>query len=141
MHTTMKSKRAPGLVIAGALMLVLCTTAQAEMAKTFLNTAIKNGTASGELTGPQADAWKAKTKSTAPIKVTVTTVKKFSQPDCARLAVKMTQDNVPKTDGSFGTLETGWGMNTCLDGLPPADSVDWSKTPQPAIKTKVEMSK
>ncbi|MBI6557393.1 Conserved hypothetical protein (plasmid) [Pseudomonas veronii 1YdBTEX2] len=109
-------------------------TAHAEQAKDILFSAIKQGQASAELTGEQAIAWKKKTGSNEPILVEAKVLSRFKQPDCAKLGVKMTQAKVPKKDGGTGQLEVGWGMNLCTDGMPPAESVDWSKAPQPEVK-------
>lgn len=124
------------LFTAGMVATLVCisATAQADQAKEILFAAIKQGQASAELTGEQADAWKKKTGSNEPIRVEAKVVNRFKQPECARLAVKMTQAKVPKKEGGTGPLEVGWGMNLCTDGMPPAESVDWSKSPQPEVK-------
>ena len=114
--------------------LCIAATAQADQAKDILFAAIKQGQASAELTGEQAVAWKKKTGSSEPIFVEAKVLSRFQQPDCAKLAVKMTQAKVPKKDGGAGPLEVGWGMNLCTDGLPPAESVDWSKAPHTEVK-------
>lgn len=118
-----------------AALFSMSTTASADPAKAILIDAIKHGSASGILTGPQADAWKRKTGSSDPILVEAKVIKRFSQPDCARLAVKMTQAKIPKKDGSTGPLEVGWGMNLCTDGLPPMESVDAAKGQKPTVET------
>lgn len=117
-----------------ATLFFITSPAQADQAKDILFAAIKQGQASSELTGEQAVAWKKKTGSNEPILVEAKVLSRFKQPDCAKLGVKMTQAKVPKKDGGTGPLEVGWGMNLCTDGLPPAESVDWSKSPQPEVK-------
>lgn len=126
----------PRLSTAGlvATLILVCASAQADQAKDILFAAIKQGHASAELTGEQAEAWKKKTGSNEPILVEAKVLSRFKQPDCAKLGVKMTQAKVPKKEGGAGPLEVGWGMNLCSDGLPPAESVDWSKSPQPEVK-------
>lgn len=126
----------PRLSTAGfvATLFLISATAQAEQAKEILFAAIKQGHASAELTGEQAEAWKKKTGSNEPIRVEAKVLSRFKQPDCAKLGVKMTQAKVPKKEGGTGPLEVGWGMNLCTDGMPPAESVDWSKAPQPDVK-------
>ncbi|TPG90193.1 hypothetical protein EAH72_29950 [Pseudomonas caspiana] len=126
----------PRLSTAGlvATLIFGCATAQADQAKDILFAAIKQGHASAELTGEQAEAWKKKTGSNEPIRVEAKVLSRFKQPDCAKLGVKMTQAKVPKKEGGSGPLEVGWGMNLCTDGMPPAESVDWSKAHQPEVK-------
>jgi hypothetical protein len=126
----------PRLSTAGlvATFFLFSATAQAEQAKEILFAAIKQGHASAELTGEQATAWKKKTGSNEPIFVEAKVLSRFKQPECAKLGVKMTQAKVPKKEGGTGPLEVGWGMNLCTDGLPPAESVDWSKAPQSEVK-------
>ncbi|MBW8024465.1 hypothetical protein E0H95_26965 [Pseudomonas syringae pv. tomato] len=124
------------LLAAGLFATIVCisATAKADQAKEILFAAIKQGQASAELTGEQADAWKKKTGSSEPIRVVAKVLSRFKQPECARLGVTMTQAKVPKKEGGTGPLEVGWGMNLCTDGMPPAESVDWSKAPQPEVK-------
>ncbi|VVP32246.1 hypothetical protein [Pseudomonas fluorescens] len=117
-----------------ASLFFISATAQADQAKEILFAAIKQGYASGELTGEQAVAWKKKSGSNEPILVEAKVLSRFKQPECAKLGVKMTQAKVPKKEGGTGPLEVGWGMNLCTDGMPPAESVDWSKSPQPEVK-------
>lgn len=111
-------------------------SASADPAKAILIDAINRGSASGILTGPQADAWKRKTGSSEPILVEAKVVNRFAQPDCARLAVKMTQSKIPKKDGSTGPLEVGWGMNLCTNGLPPMESIDAARAQTPTVDAK-----
>jgi len=108
--------------------------AHADDAKTILLEAVKNGTASGELTGDQADVWMAKTRSREPIKVIAKVVEQLKQPGCVRLAVQMNQDGVPKQTGGSGPLEVGWGMNICDDGSPPADVSAFTASQQGTVK-------
>jgi len=124
------------LLTAGLVAMFVCisATAKADQAKEILFAAIKQGQASAELTGEQAEAWKKKTGSNEPVRVEAKVLSRFKQPECARLGVKMTQAKVPKKEGGTGPLEVGWGMNRCTDGMPPAESVDWSKAPQPEVK-------
>jgi len=115
-------------------LLLFSAASQADQAKAILISAIKPGYAKVELTGEQATAWKKKTGSNEPIYVEVKVLSRFSQQGCAKLGVKMIQAKVPKKEGGSGPLEIGWGMNLCEDGMPPAESVDWSKAPQPKVK-------
>ena len=117
-----------------ATLFFISAPAQADQAKEILFAAIKQGQSSAELTGEQADAWKKKTGSNEPIRVEAKVLSRFNQPECAKLSIKMTQAKVPKKEGGTGPLEVGWGMNLCTDGMPPAESVDWSKSPQPEVK-------
>lgn len=108
--------------------------AHADPAKAILLEAVKNGQASAELTGDQADVWMAKTRSREPVMVEAKVVERLAQPGCARVAVSFTQQMVPKVNGGTGPLEVGWGMNICDDGAPPADPSLFSKEQPPATK-------
>ena len=131
-----KQIRFQRLFTSGLVAMCFCfsASANADQAKEILFAAIKQGQASAELTGEQAEAWKKKTGSNEPVRVEAKVLSRFKQPECARLGVKMTQAKVPKKEGGTGPLEVGWGMNLCTDGMPPAESVDWSKAPQPEVK-------
>ena len=117
------------------------SSAMAVAPKDILFSAIRNGSASEVLTGPVAQNWQAKSQSTSPVQMSAKVVKRFKQPECARLSVTMHQDNVPKKDGGTAPLEFTYELNLCTDGLPPADSVDWSKSPQQAPSASPEQIK
>ncbi|WP_104962933.1 hypothetical protein [Pseudomonas sp. XWY-1] len=113
----------------------------AASAPTFANTskeilieAVRTGHASAELTGDQADVWKAKTQSREPIMVEAKVVEQLKQPGCARVAIQYIQQLVPKVTGGSGPLEVGWGMNVCEDGAPPADPSLFTQDPHTSTK-------
>ncbi|HEE9761708.1 MULTISPECIES: hypothetical protein [Pseudomonas] len=109
-------------------------TAHADTSKEILIEAVKTGHASAELTGDQADVWKAKTHSREPVMVEAKVVEQLQQPGCARVAIQFTQQEVPKVNGGSGPLEVGWGMNVCEDGSPPADPSLFTQDPHSPTK-------
>jgi hypothetical protein len=79
-----------------------------------------DGAARGMLVGPMADALSSRMKSTAPILVDVTTLRRYRQPGCSRLNVRFSQDGVVLPGEREPRKETlDLGMNYCKDGLPP----------------------
>lgn len=79
-----------------------------------------SGEAHGVLIGPMAEAINRRFQTTAPIRIDVTTIKRFSEAGCSRLKVLFSQDGVllPKTSApERRTIE--FGINYCRDGLPP----------------------
>ncbi|WP_425953154.1 hypothetical protein [Ralstonia pseudosolanacearum] len=125
----------------GFLLLFAWGTAVAVPPKDILFQAIHTGAASEVLTGPIAQGLQAKTQSSSPVLMSAKVVKRFHQAGCARLQVTMRQENVPKKDGGTGPLEFSYEMNLCSDGLPPAESIDWSKAPPPAASATPEQIK
>lgn len=128
-------------IVSTAAFLSFCVApvvAQAETAKAILLDAVKNGQATEEMTGDQADVWKAKTKSHEPVMVVAKVTEKLSQPGCVRLHVKMTQAGVPKQTGGAGPLEVGWDMNICEDGSLPAAAEMAKEAAGPVKIKKVE---
>ncbi len=79
-----------------------------------------NGQAYGVMTGPTADAITARFSATTPINIDVTTEKHFAQPGCSRLKVTFSQGGVRLPGNTAARTETiEFGINYCLDGLPP----------------------
>jgi hypothetical protein len=80
----------------------------------------EDGAAHGMLVGPVANALSSRMKTTAPILVDVTTLKRYQQPGCSRLSVRFSQDGVVLPGEDKPRRETlDLGMNYCKDGLSP----------------------
>ena len=79
-----------------------------------------DGQAHGVLTGELADAITARFKSTTPIHIDVSTVKRYAQPGCRRLNVRFWQDGVQLPGAPAPRHQTiDFGINYCRDGQPP----------------------
>lgn len=79
-----------------------------------------NGEAHGILSGEIAEALTQRFAATSPIYIDVTTEKRYAQPGCARLNVRFWQDGVLLPGTSSPRRQTiDFGINYCLDGLPP----------------------
>lgn len=111
-----------------------CSNASAALPKDVLFSAIKNGSSSEIITGSLAESWQAKSRSTSPVLMTAKVVKRYKG-ECARLSVTMRQENVPLKDKGTAPFEFTYELNLCTDGLPPAETVDWSTVPQDAPST------
>ena len=111
-----------------ALLAVLSSAGNAADLKFYLMTALNNPATpvSGRLTGGMADSFRATTRSAAPVLADVSTVKRFSQDGCARLAVRLSQASVPTSDGKETSFAIRYEMNLCRDGTPPAEGMDLS---------------
>jgi len=78
------------------------------------------GRASGVLSGDLADAISRRFQATGPVFIDVTTVHRYVQPGCSRLNVTFWQDNVLLPGAATPQRQTiEFGVNYCLDGLPP----------------------
>lgn len=79
-----------------------------------------DGAARGVLTGEVAEAITRRFGATSPIYVDVTTERRYSQAGCARLSVLFWQDGVLLPGAQTARRQTiEFGINYCLDGLPP----------------------
>ena len=79
-----------------------------------------DGQAHGVLTGELADAITARFKSTTPIHIDVSTLKRYAQPGCRRLNVRFWQDGVQLPGAPAPRRQTiDFGINYCRDGQPP----------------------
>lgn len=80
-----------------------------------------DGRARGVLAGKIADVLTERFKGTSPIRIDVDTEKRFKQPGCSRLMVKVWQEGVllpGATSPRRQTVEIG--LNYCRDGQPPS---------------------
>ncbi len=79
-----------------------------------------DGTAYGMLTGELADAITKRFNASSPIFIDVFTEKRFRQPGCSRLKVLFWQEGVQLPQAKAPRKQTiEFGINYCLDGLPP----------------------
>lgn len=82
-----------------------------------------DGQARGVLRGELADAITQRFAATSPIFIDVTTEKRYSQPGCGRLKVTFWQDGVRLPNAASAPSPrrqtVDFGINYCLDGLPP----------------------
>lgn len=112
------------------LALGMCASAQAEVAtrapvpdaRPLLLAALQatDGQASGVLTGETAEAITRHFGATSPIYIDVSTIKRYRQPGCARLRVVFWQEGVKLPNAAAPRTQTiEFGINYCLDGLPP----------------------
>ena len=83
-----------------------------------------DGKASGFVLGQIADKFQRTTGSSARVKAEVTTIKSFQQEGCKRLNVRLTQSDVPTSDGRLADFGIDYGLNMCRDGSPPTEGMD-----------------
>jgi len=89
-----------------------------------------DGTARGVLVGPIAEKFRETTGSNAPVVAEVTTIKRFQQEGCRRLALRLTQNDVPTKDGKRVPFTIEYGLNLCRDGNPPDEALQGVQMPQ-----------
>jgi len=120
-----------------ALFVITTTSAHAEAPtiqnvqnKTFVGTvddmkplvlmALRAGEAHGILAGDAALFIKNKMGATTPLRVNVTTIKRYNQPGCARLNAQFLQDAVTLPgEQKAKNQEVDFQFNYCMDGSPP----------------------
>ena len=79
-----------------------------------------DGMAHGVLVGEIADAITQRFEATSPIYIDVSTEKRYREPGCSRLKVLFWQEGVKLPDVAAPRRQTSeFGINYCLDGLPP----------------------
>jgi hypothetical protein len=83
-----------------------------------------NGKSEGELSGAMAEFFRAQTRSSAPVRVQVKTIKRFKAAGCARLEATLLQDAVPTTNGGQIPFAVRYELNLCRDGHPPSEGMD-----------------
>ena len=83
-----------------------------------------DGKASGIVQGKESDAIHAATGATDPVRAEVSTLKRFKQDGCSRLAVKLTQPNTPTKQGGKVDFSLNYELNLCLNGSPPTEGMD-----------------
>jgi hypothetical protein len=79
-----------------------------------------DGSARGELQGPLADAITRRFAASTPIRIEVTTLRRYAQPGCARLNVRFEQAGVRLPDDPAPRAQTiDFGIDYCRDGQAP----------------------
>ena len=91
-------------LLAVATLCLLTTSASASQStsvKALLMQALNtpSGAAKGIVEGKEADAIHAATGAIDPVRAEVSTIKKFKQEGCSRLAVRLIQPNTPSKEG------------------------------------------
>jgi len=119
-------------IITIATLALLATTASAAenvSVKTLLMQALNapDGKAKGIVEGKEADAIHAATGVSDPVRAEVSTIKKFNQEGCSRLAVRLVQPNAPTKDGGKADFALNYELNLCRNGMPPSEGMDLGK--------------
>ena len=83
-----------------------------------------DGRSDGELSGRMAEFFKGQTRSPAPVRLQVRTLRKFAEAGCARLEATLIQDEVPTKDGKRIPFAVRYELNLCRDGQPPSEGID-----------------
>ena len=83
-----------------------------------------DGRSDSDLGGRMAEFFKGQTRSSAPVRVQVRTLRKFATAGCARLVATLIQDDVPTKDGKRIPLAVRYELNLCRDGQPPSEGID-----------------
>jgi len=86
-----------------------------------------DGKSKGIIEGKEADAIHAATGVSDPIRAEVSTIKKFNQEGCSRLAVRLVQPNAPTKEGGKTDFALNYELNLCRNGLPPSEGMDLGK--------------
>ena len=116
------------IITIAALALVATTASAAESfsVKALLMQALNapDGAAKGIVVGKEADAIHAATGAPDPVRAEVSTIKKYNQEGCSRLAVKLVQPNTPTKEGGKADLVLNYELNLCRNGMPPGEGMD-----------------
>jgi len=83
-----------------------------------------DGRSDGELGGRMAEFFKGQTRSSAPVRLQVRTLRKFAEAGCARLEAMLIQNEVPTGDGKRVPFAVRYELNLCRDGQPPSEGID-----------------
>jgi hypothetical protein len=88
----------------------------------------EGGKARGFILGSIADKFKKTTGSSGRVSAEVSTMKSFNRDDCKRLNVRLTQSDVPTSEGRTADFVVDYGLNMCRDGSPPTEGMDLEQT-------------
>jgi hypothetical protein len=78
------------------------------------------GSAFGVAAGPLAKMLSTRFSTSSPLLIDVSTIGKYTQPDCSRLNLKFSQRDVVETNGAKPSPKiVQVHMNYCLSGRPP----------------------
>jgi len=86
-----------------------------------------DGKAKGVVEGKEASAIHAATGASDPVRAEVSTIKKFNQEGCSRLAVRLVQPNTPTREGGKTDFALNYELNLCRNGMPPSEGMDLGK--------------
>jgi len=119
-------------IITIATLALVATTANAAegiSVKALLMQALNapDGKAKGIVEGKEANAIHAATGASDPVRAEVSTIKKFKQEGCGRLAVRLIQPNTPTKDGGKTDFALNYELNLCRNGAPPSEGMDLGK--------------
>jgi hypothetical protein len=78
-----------------------------------------DGTAKGIVEGAVADKIHATTGAYDPVRAEVTTIKRYKEAGCSRLAVKLIQPNTPTKEGPKTDFALNYELDMCKNGQPP----------------------
>lgn len=83
------------------------------------------GVARGIVEGKEADKIHETTGSYDPLRGEVTTIRRYKEEGCSRLAVKLTQPNTPTQQGTKTDFVLSFELNLCQSGMPPRDATQF----------------
>jgi len=108
------------------LLATAASAAESFSVKTLLMQALNapDGTAKGIVEGKEADAIHTATGVSDPVRAEVSTIKKFNQEGCSRLAVRLVQPNAPTKEGGRTDFALNYELNLCRNGTPPSEGMD-----------------
>jgi len=111
------------------LLVTAANAAESVSVKALLMQALNapNGAAKGVVEGKEADAIRTATGASDPIRAEVSTIKKFNQEGCSRLAVKLIQPNTPTKEGGKTDFALNYELNLCRNGMPSSEGIDLGK--------------
>ena len=117
------------IIVTITLLITVANEAESVSVKALLMQALNapNGAAKGIVEGKEADAIHAATGASDPIRVEVSTIKKFNQEGCSRLAVKLIQPDTPIKEGGKTDFALHYELNLCRNGMPPSEGMDLGK--------------
>lgn len=112
-----------------ALLATSASAAESFSVKALLMQALNapDGAAKGVVEGKEADAIHAASGASDPIRAEVSTIKKFNQEGCSRLAVRLIQPNTPTKEGGKTEFALNYELNLCRNGMPPSEGMDLGK--------------
>lgn len=114
------------------LMIAQCSpalAAQPASVKALLMQAMDSpdGASRGIIEGQEADKIHAVTGASDPVRAEVSTIRKFKQEGCSRLAVRLVQPNTPTKEGGKTDFALNYELNLCRNGMPPSEGMDLGK--------------
>ena len=112
-----------------ALVATTASAAESFSVKALLMQALNapDGAAKGIVEGKEANAIHAATGASDPVRAEVTTIQRFNQEGCSRLAVRLVQPNTPTKEGGKTDFALNYELNLCRNGMPPSEGMDLGK--------------